>query len=79
MEYRTIDKSDWTRGPWDDEPDKKQVRRDHNISAFWHVALKGMHGVDYLSKITDEEIEKMGVTRRMLQWWCDQPVNGDAA
>jgi len=24
IEYRTIDKSAWTRGPWDDEPDKRQ-------------------------------------------------------
>lgn len=24
IEYRTIDKSDWMRGPWDDEPDKRQ-------------------------------------------------------
>jgi hypothetical protein len=24
MEWRTTDKSDWLRGPWDDEPDKKQ-------------------------------------------------------
>ena len=24
-EYRTIDKSDWERGPWDDEPDKVQM------------------------------------------------------
>jgi hypothetical protein len=23
-EYRTVDKSDWPRGPWNDEPDKKQ-------------------------------------------------------
>ena len=26
IEYRTIDKSAWERGPWDDEPDKKQWR-----------------------------------------------------
>lgn len=26
IEYRTIDKSSWSRGPWDDEPDKKQWR-----------------------------------------------------
>lgn len=24
IEYRTIDKKSWPRGPWDDEPDKKQ-------------------------------------------------------
>jgi hypothetical protein len=24
IEYRTVDKSDWERGPWDDEADKKQ-------------------------------------------------------
>lgn len=24
LEYRTVDKSGWQRGPWDDEPDKKQ-------------------------------------------------------
>lgn len=24
IEYRTVDKSTWPRGPWDDEPDKKQ-------------------------------------------------------
>lgn len=24
IEYRTIDKSEWPRGAWDDEPDKKQ-------------------------------------------------------
>lgn len=24
IEYRTIDKSKWPRGPWDDEPDKRQ-------------------------------------------------------
>jgi hypothetical protein len=24
IEYRTVDKSSWPRGPWDDEPDKKQ-------------------------------------------------------
>lgn len=24
IEYRTIDKSDWPRGPWDTEPDKRQ-------------------------------------------------------
>ncbi len=24
IEYHTIDKSDWERGPWDNEPDKKQ-------------------------------------------------------
>jgi hypothetical protein len=24
IEYRTIDKSDWPRGPWDCEPDKRQ-------------------------------------------------------
>ena len=24
LEYRTIDKSDWPRGEWDDEPDKRQ-------------------------------------------------------
>jgi hypothetical protein len=24
IEYRTIDKSSWPRGPWDDEPDKVQ-------------------------------------------------------
>jgi len=24
IEYRTIDKSEWLRGPWDDEPDKIQ-------------------------------------------------------
>lgn len=24
IEYRTIDKSTWARGPWDDEPDKVQ-------------------------------------------------------
>ena len=23
-EYRTVDKSEWARGPWDDEPDKMQ-------------------------------------------------------
>ena len=23
-EYRFVDKSDWDRGPWDDEPDKVQ-------------------------------------------------------
>lgn len=26
IEERTIDKSDWQRGPWDSEPDKKQWR-----------------------------------------------------
>lgn len=24
LKYKTIDKSDWPRGPWDDEPDKMQ-------------------------------------------------------
>jgi hypothetical protein len=24
IEYRTVDKSAWARGPWDDEPDKRQ-------------------------------------------------------
>jgi len=24
IEYHTMDKSEWARGPWDDEPDKKQ-------------------------------------------------------
>ena len=28
IEYKTIDKSDWPRGCWDDEPDKRQWR-DH--------------------------------------------------
>jgi hypothetical protein len=26
IEYRTLDKRDWQRGPWDDEPDKVQFR-----------------------------------------------------
>lgn len=26
LEYRTVDKSGWPRGPWDDEPDKAQWR-----------------------------------------------------
>ena len=26
IEYRTVDKSGWERGPWDHEPDKKQWR-----------------------------------------------------
>lgn len=25
-EYKTVDKSDWLRGPWDDEPDKMQFQ-----------------------------------------------------
>jgi hypothetical protein len=29
IEYRTIDKTEWDRGPWDDEPDKVQWQ-DHD-------------------------------------------------
>jgi hypothetical protein len=28
IEYRTVDKSSWARGPWDSEPDKRQWRDD---------------------------------------------------
>ena len=33
---RTIDKSDWIRGQWDDEPDKVQFQ-DESTAMFWIV------------------------------------------
>lgn len=61
IEYRTIDKTDWERGPWDDEPDKIQFPDDATglpclIVRGPHGALCGYvgvpnghrwHGVDY--------------------------------
>lgn len=62
IEYKTIDKSSWKRGPWDDEPDKVQwtdkatglpclaVRQ--GFSGHWcgYVGVSGTHpnyGADY--------------------------------
>lgn len=60
-EYRTVDKSTWLRGEWDDEPDKKQftdeetglpcliVRGPHGGLCGYVGVAEGhkFHGVDY--------------------------------
>lgn len=60
-EYRTVGKSDWQRGPWDDEPDKVQWRDEATgLPCLIHRSPLGFlcgyvgvapghrwHGVDY--------------------------------
>lgn len=42
LEYRTIDKSAWERGPWDDEPDKIQFADDS--TGFPCLIVRNRHG-----------------------------------
>ena len=41
-EYRTVDKSTWTRGPWDHEPDKAQWTDD--ATRLPCLIVRGPHG-----------------------------------
>jgi hypothetical protein len=54
IEYRTFDKSDWGKGPWNDEPDKKQwlntatgypclIVRNHSGSLCGYVGVPEGH------------------------------------
>lgn len=40
-EYTTIDKSEWSRGPWDDEPDKRQWFDES--TGLWCLILRPVH------------------------------------
>lgn len=42
LEYRTVDKSDWSRGEWDDEPDKIQFRDE--ATGFPCLIVRGPSG-----------------------------------
>lgn len=42
IEYRTVDKSTWSRGPWDDEPDKVQWADEATGLAC--LVVRGPHG-----------------------------------
>lgn len=86
IEYRTIDKSSWPRGPWDAEPDKRQwqdeatglpcliVRVDHSGHLCGYVGVPPKHPLYEVSYSEPSDKLRAALERRLNSPMGDHPA-----